>query len=318
MESEDEPTSAKLSTSLPLPTISAETVDTPPVVPAAASPEELPQEAEETLIEESVTSEEVQFASTTKPTPSVSSTVDSVAETLADYQSTPSATPSSAKTDPEPINVKFVEEDDLEDFLKEMGLATPDETEAADPVPQEVPVEDEVAPVEEQPVTLSEEELAEKRAKVAKQRREIQTRHRNWQVRLDDLYLEEGPRLAETLKKTRDTASEDLQRVGWGTADKSTVGLLDSVEEEGHRLLKGLDAYLKKSEEKSTQWKYVDNDADKKAKLAKSKDEKERWATVVSKVDEKFKYKVEESQRELGGWMNKFVLGEMDLVRLFC
>jgi len=260
--------------------------------------------------------EEDKFASTVDTTASVSSTEDSVVKTLAEPQSTPSATPSSAATEvPETIDMTFVEENDLEDFLKEMGLATPDETEAADPTPQEVPTEDAAAPVESQPVTLSEEELAEKRTKTAKQRREIQARHRNWQIQLDDLYLEEGPRLAESLKETRTAASDDLQRLGWGTADKSTVGLLDAIEEEGHRLLKGLDAYLKKAEEKSSLWKFVDNDADKKAKQAKSKEEKERWATVVSKVDEKFKFKVEESQRELGGWMNKFVIEEMGLVR---
>ncbi|KAF8998506.1 hypothetical protein BDQ17DRAFT_1543946 [Cyathus striatus] len=181
------------------------------------------------------------------------------------------------------------EAEEIDDFLRDLGLdnssAPPSEGAAAD------------APAVPPPKQLTPEE---KLAETAAKRTDIVGRHVRWQAELDSLAKEKERSVKKAIEDVRAAAVEELKEMSKGVRDNSGKlrsskdkdtkprGVVDGVQYEGEKLLKGVDTYLSKAEKRSEGWKRVPGEyQDKEVKEKKRAEEEGKWGRVLEKVEEK-------------------------------
>ncbi|KAF5316085.1 hypothetical protein D9619_006580 [Psilocybe cf. subviscida] len=183
--------------------------------------------------------------------------------------------------------------EDLDDFLKELGLDSEAEASFSKTAAAEA------TPVVEEAPKLTPEEIA---AKIAAKRAAIVTRHDNWFVKLEDAIAEESDEVYKTIEEWRNKKTTELRQMSHKNA--KDAGLVNEVQKEGERLVKGLEAYLRRAIIRSAAWKVAadatkeDKDAKKKAAQA----EKDKWQMALSKVEAKFSERVVALQKEVHTW----------------
>ena len=190
-------------------------------------------------------------------------------------------------------------DEDLDDFLRDLGV----EGQATSTVDASSPTG--INPDSQQPLTPEEVERAraERLADTATKRADIVGRHNSWFVKLEEAIEEAGPALAEALDAWRSEKKAELIKMSGNTGDSN--GMLEEIQKEGKRLLKGLESYLKKAETRSTVWKLSDassDDPEAQVKKEAAVGEKDKWETVLSKVEGKFSDRVRAVQAEVHQW----------------
>ncbi|KAF8652164.1 hypothetical protein AX16_004521 [Volvariella volvacea WC 439] len=205
-------------------------------------------------------------------------------------------------------------EEDLDDFLRDIGVAEQEEDASAEQQQQ-------------QPQHPMETETPEeKKARVAAQRAEIVGRHTAWQAKIDDA-VEQGLRkFRAVVGMIRWDAVDELERregrilVGQedaaGKKLREELGLDDDKEKlkgwingeralygEAERFVRAMDNYIKKSARKiayAIEAAGGDENADTIVQL--KKEDAERWVEIVQKVEEKFHEKMQKAQAEVHHW----------------
>jgi hypothetical protein len=198
------------------------------------------------------------------------------------------------------------DDEDLEDFLRDLGVDGQVISTAEVPSPT-----DSQEQHRQQPKTPEEAERAraEQLAETAAKRADIVGRHEAWFIRLDEAIMEEGPALAEALDAWRSEKKAELIKMSGKTGDDGK-GVLEEIQKEGERLLRGLEAYLKKVEARSVAWKlsataptaFPDEGPEAQDKKMVALAEKDKWETVLSKVEGKFSDRVRAVQAEVHQW----------------
>ncbi|KAG6840208.1 hypothetical protein C0991_008181 [Blastosporella zonata] len=199
-------------------------------------------------------------------------------------------------TEPEPEKSQSAEE--VDDFLKDIGLSEEDETVPEPTVEEAVEKQTEATPLASE--SSSPESPEEKLEKTAKKRAEIVSRHERWQADLDALARTQTQGLRSSLSELRVAGVAELAQ--WGPG-KNGVGA--EVESEANKLLKGLEGYLRGVEEK------IKKANGKQTKEQRDKD-REMWSKVVEKVEIRFAEKVRDVQKEVHDWYLGFVQREMN------
>lgn len=187
-------------------------------------------------------------------------------------------------------------DEDLDDFLRDLGV----EEQATSTVDVSSPTG--TNPNLQRQLTPEEIERAhaERLAKTAAKRADIVGRHDAWFVKLDEAIKEAGPALVKVLDAWRSEKKAELIQMSGKTGDN---GLLEEVQKEGKRLLKGLESYLKKAEARGAVWKVASSDdPEAQAKKEVAVVEKDKWETVLSKVEGKFNDRVRAVQAEVHQW----------------
>jgi hypothetical protein len=169
------------------------------------------------------------------------------------------------------------EEEDLDDFLREIGL---DEEEKQEPEPIDIPLQEE-------------EDKEARKAATAAKRADIISRHVRWQSELDSLVKDLTVRVKQEIEAIR---TEAVAHIGKLPSDKITTAVdgkgkevLERLQNDGEKLLRGLEVYVGKARSQ-----VVERDELEK--------EKEKWDKVVDKVDAKFQDVVRTIQEEVHDW----------------
>ncbi|KAJ3571040.1 hypothetical protein NP233_g4014 [Leucocoprinus birnbaumii] len=194
----------------------------------------------------------------------------------------PTPTPSETviETTPEAPQVSSEETpEELDDFLRDIGL---DEEE---PIPEPEPAPQAAAPPVEDPEA--------KKAAIAAKRADIVGRHTRWRAELDSLVKNLQTRVKKDITKIREDA---VTYIGKLSSDKTNSGpngkakeVIDKIQTEGEKLLKGLDAYVKKLTSRTIP-------------LEELEKEKEKWEKIVNKVETRFKDVVRGVQEDVHSW----------------
>lgn len=221
----------------------------------------------------------------------------------------PESTPVTDKNEPEGVvmyaaaeaivnaSPSEVADEDLDDFLRELGV----EGQATSTVDASPPTG--INSDSQEQLTSEEVERvrAERLADTAAKRADIVGRHNSWFVKLDEAIKEAGPALVKTLDAWRSEKMAELIKMSGKTGDGN--GVLEEIQKEGKRLLKGLESYLKKAEARSALWKVASaDDPEAQAKKEVAVAEKDKWETVLSKVEGKFTDRVRAVQAEVRKW----------------
>jgi hypothetical protein len=197
--------------------------------------------------------------------------------------STQSIIPQPSSTPPN-TNINMNEESEIDDFLKQLGL---EETIASSPSPSPTSSSSD----DESAKLAKASSAAQAQASTAAKRGDITLRHERWQEELDRAVLNVGRRVRGVLKGMREAAVTELggKYRGKGEGERERgKGIVGDMEAEARRLVKGLEAYMKKVRGV--------------AKDGEGKEEKEMWDMVVGKVEEKFQKEVVRVQREVHEW----------------
>jgi hypothetical protein len=184
-----------------------------------------------------------------------------------------------------------MEDENLDDFLQELGISSSEELDASESTPTD---SDET--VTQHTSVVSEEESAEAfRAKVAAKRAAIVERHTNWEAQMDEAVKTRERALRRALVSMRKKAVDELKEliVRSGTED-SGEKVVDSIEHEANRLAKGIEGYIKK-------------ERDQKERLGAEwydqlDDKKRQWEKVLDKVHAKFSERVRIVHETVHGW----------------
>lgn len=191
--------------------------------------------------------------------------------------------------------------DGLDELLRDLGLSGTKEHE--DPS-----LTDESETPEEKPLTPEELERL-KKEKTARDRAEITARHAKWAEEIDELIKLRKKTVRKMLVRVRKgsvkslwdkspepepvdevTTEEDVQKMRFIDGDRASL-LLDNLATEGDKLLKGLEAYLRK-EEKSI-----------KSTGTEGMDERiKKWDTFLEKVEEKYSESSEAMRDKVHRW----------------
>ncbi|KAF9522428.1 hypothetical protein CPB83DRAFT_911338 [Crepidotus variabilis] len=195
---------------------------------------------------------------------------------------------------------------DLDDFLNELGVGQgPSQAPVVEESDEDF-LEDAAPP---QPTLTEEERLA----KVAEKRAEIVGRHENWFTKIHAKIAEGSGELVKTLQNMRDEAAAEVRRLGSDRAAKAAgkeatqdPKFLYNVQQDGERLIKGLEGYLKKAEGRSVDWKLESGavpDADiDRIKEYLIKREKDKFDDLSQKVESKFTEKVNGMKTAVHNW----------------
>ncbi|KAF8972697.1 hypothetical protein BDZ97DRAFT_1782239 [Flammula alnicola] len=194
------------------------------------------------------------------------------------------------------------EEEDLDDFLRDIGAADPE------PITVDASANSEDGPTlsvvqgEQDPAPSDEE----KAAAIAAKRAAIVARHDKWFEQLGELVAEESASLVKALEDLRAEKKAELAEMSEGKAGSPNTGFIAELQKEGERLVKGLETYLRKALSRSDAWKLAAPAAAAKEEREQRKTvagaEKEKWATVLSKVEAKFGSRVSALQGEVEAW----------------
>ncbi|KIL65594.1 hypothetical protein M378DRAFT_161903 [Amanita muscaria Koide BX008] len=192
---------------------------------------------------------------------------------------------------PVPAVSRIAKEEDVDDFLQELGIS-------ADETPKDAqPIVADSSKATIQPAFSARQEddgaAATLRAKVAAKRASIVKRHSDWQAQLDELYGARERDLRNALVSLRKNAVGELRGLSLRD-DPRDEKVVVSIEQEADRLAKGVEGYLKK-------------ERDRKEKLGREwydqlEEKKNQWAKVLNKVDDKFAEKVKGAQEEVHAW----------------
>jgi hypothetical protein len=193
----------------------------------------------------------------------------------------------------------------LDEFLRELGVG-----EQINPVPSfPEDTHEDVRPKTE------EERLAETAAK----RADIVGRQEKWFELLHAGVKETGDGLVKTIQSLRDAAAEDVRSFGTRPSEASSEAgpnkvdkevvkdprSLAWVEQDGEKLIKGLEVYLRKAEGRCNDWKIAQDapdDETKKLKHDTARKEKEKFSDIISKVEGKFSARVDDVRSNVHKW----------------
>ncbi|RDB15800.1 hypothetical protein Hypma_003644 [Hypsizygus marmoreus] len=257
----DEPTTSLVADPVP------SSVSTTPATAAVPEPTVTPEEETPTDITPPPTPiVEAVLPSSPSPIPSTEE-ASAFAESVVAASLHPDFVGVAASSSPSPPG--DVEEEGMDDFLKEIGLdeqipgSAPEITEPEPETP--APAEEGLTP---------EQRLAETAAK----RAEITKRHAAWQDELDALVREMTEHVKGGVRGVREAAVAELK-----TGDKAKR-VIGDVEGEAGKLVKGLEGYFKK------------------LGGGEGEKEKEKWQKVLERVEEKFADKVKDVQRDVHAW----------------
>ncbi|KAF8801363.1 hypothetical protein BYT27DRAFT_7198437 [Phlegmacium glaucopus] len=187
---------------------------------------------------------------------------------------------------------------DLDDFLRDIGLDTTS-TSSPSPAPTQPTEADQAASI-----ASAQEAETSRLATIAAKRLAITTRHAALESDLQSSILAATSQVIEKLNEMRKDKKEEL------------IGMIEGNEGEGlvvgltltaDKLMKGLEVYSKKCEERSGAWKHGvgdkgkdEEDIQKRTGLAK--DEQTRFESVVEKIEIKFLDVVQKLQEQVNGW----------------
>jgi hypothetical protein len=218
--------------------------------------DELEREIHATEAAQEVVTPTPQPEMTLEPTPSEHSEVE---------QNLPSETPAIDRvTESHPPPAV----EDLDDFLKDIGFD--EEEKAPEPEPEPIP---EVTPQVDKEA---------KKAATALKRAKIVSRHARWQSQLDELAEDMEIRVKNELLAIREDA---VAAIGDGKGQEA----IEKVQNEGEKLLKGLEAYVKKL-------------MAREIKPEKQEKEQESYERVIDKVEAKFRDAVSNVQEDVHNW----------------
>lgn len=178
-----------------------------------------------------------------------------------------------------PLGSSQAEPEDLDDFFREIGLNEEEKI----PVPEP----------EMEPVAPPEEDLEARKAATAEKRANIVGRHVRWQSELDSLVKSLEARVKLDIEDVRQDAVAFIGRLpsdkATSVADGKGKEVLDKIQADGEKLLKGLDAYVKKLTSRTIPGEDLEK-------------EKEKWEKIVEKVEGKFKDVVRGVQEDVHSW----------------
>lgn len=189
----------------------------------------------------------------------------------------PSSVPGAASD----LKGDIVTDDDLEDFVAQLGLEVEEpEQEAAAPVhtPEQV---------SESPEEKAAREAA-KLTKIADKRKNIVRRHTEWEDKLASAIESQSVVLRRAIIALRKAAVEDLKTNG---AVRDVVGTFDS---EAQKALRGTRAYI-------TKLKDSDKSVDEQTRL---------WERVLEKVEAKIEGRMKEIEEVVNKWYQETVLAK--------
>ena len=204
-------------------------------------------------------------------------------------------------------------EDDLDDFLRDIGIGT-----SSSPPPSPSPTE----PSEAEKAATSaaaQEAEASRLASTAAKRLAITTRHTKFENDLKSSILTSTSQIRDKLTEIREARKEELTRMIEG-ANEGETGFVAGLTLSGDKLIKGLDIYLKKCQGRSGTWKQRgikgedDEDIQKRTEIAK--DEQTRFESVIEKVEIKFLDAVQKLQEHVNGWYWSMIKMEQQEVGL--
>lgn len=241
--------------------------------------------------------------------------------------SSASPTPS---TDAEPGGAIFVgassspsdsTEDDLDDFLRDIGIDA-----FSSPPPSPSPTSTELSEAEKAAASAAAQEAeASRLASIAAKRLAITTRHTKLENDLQSSILTSTSQIIDKLTEMREAKKEELTHMIEG-ANEGETGFVLGLTLSGDKLMKGLDIYLKKCQERSGTWKQrgvLENDIkdedgeDIQKRTGIAKDEQTRLESVVEKVEIKFLDAVEKLQNQVTGWYSDMIKIEHQEVGFF-
>ena len=208
-------------------------------------------------------------------------------------------------------------EDDLDDFLRDIGIET-----SSSPPPSPSPTEPSEAEKAATSAAAREAE-ASRLASTAAKRLAITTRHTKFENDLQSSILTSTSQIYDKLTEMREAKKEELTRMVEG-ANEGT-GFVAGLTLSGDKLIKGLDIYLKKCQGRSGTWKQRgvvendikgedDEDIQKRTEIAK--DEQTRLESVIEKVEIKFLDAVQKLQEQVNGWYMGMIKTEQQEVGL--
>lgn len=187
---------------------------------------------------------------------------------------------------------------ELDEFLRDLGVG-----EHSNVIPHTF--NEDVEILDEDPVLAQVKSKEERLAETAAKRADIVGRHEQWFERLHAGVTEKGVQLVKSLQTLRDNAAEEVKRMGRAdSTDKDQVRdskSLTSVEQDGEKLLKGLEGYLRKAEARCGDWK-IPKEAPKDDAEKIASRERDKFADIVSKVEHKFSDRVHSVRQDIHHW----------------
>ena len=217
---------------------------------------------------------------------------------------------------PSPSDSTLAAEDDLDDFLRDIGW---DASSSSSPSPTPT----QPSEVDEAAASASAQEAeASRLASIASKRLAITTRHAALETDLQSSILTSTSQIINILNEIREAKKEELISMIEGTSE-GEAGFVAELTLIGDKLMKGLDIYLKKCQERSGAWKQSgvvgsDNkredgeDIQKHTRIAE--DEQARLESVIEKVEIKFSDGVQRLQEQVHEWYLDMILKEQEEV----
>lgn len=195
-------------------------------------------------------------------------------------------------TSPSQPTVAVVVEDDLDDFLRDIGIDI--SSSSPSPTPSQPSEVDGAASLT---ASISAEEVESSRlAAIASKRLAIVARHETYEADLQSSIKTSTSQVIEKLTEMREAKKAEL--MGMIEGEEGLIGRLASS---GEKLMKGLEVYLKKCQERSGTWK-VGNESDGEKRTGTAQDEQTRLESVIEKVEIKFLDVVNQLQEQVNGW----------------
>lgn len=206
-----------------------------------------------------------------------------------------------------------VVEDDLDDFLRDIGIDAFTSTSSSSP-----PTQTQFSEADEIAAAASAQEAESSRlASIASKRLAITTRHAIFESDLQSSILTSTSQIIEKLNDMREAKRGELIRMIEGTEGD---GLVMELTLSGNKLMKGLEVYLKKCQERSRTWKQpsvlgdIKSEEDIQKRTGLAKDEQGRLESVIEKVEIKFLDVVQKLQDQVNGWYLSMVEKEQNEV----
>ena len=205
-------------------------------------------------------------------------------------------------------------EDELDDFLRDIGIDTSSyQPLSPSPTPTE-PSEAEKAAEKAAAAAAAQEAEVSRQASIEAKRLAITSRHTKLENDLQSSILTSIFQIIDKLTKMREAKKEELIHMIEGPNEGET-GFVAGLTLSGDKLMKGLDIYLKKCEERSGTWKQRavdDEEVQKRTGIAK--DEQTRLESVIEKVEIKFLDAVEKLQEQVNEWYSGMIKNEQQEV----
>ena len=226
-----------------------------------------------------------------------------------------------ASTHSDPSDSTSVGGDDLDDFLRDIGIDT-----SSSPPPSPSPTSTEPSEAEKAAASATAQEVeASRLASTAAKRLAITTRHTKFETDLQSSILTSTSQIIDKLTEMREAKKEELVHMIEGA--NGEIGFVAELTSSGDKLMKGLDNYLKKCQERSGTWKQhgavengiegEDDEEDIQKRNGIAKDEQTRFESVIEKVEIKFLEAVQKLQDQVNGWYSGMIKNEHQEVGFF-